>query len=107
MLEKSHSGMGILQFKSILFQDPVDLPNVTVIDEWPYPLQQVLLPLLTSSDCGDMIYSSGLVWDFEPDWIYDTEICAGTAEGGKDSCQGDSGGPLVIFDTNGKKTKQL
>ncbi|CAG0917985.1 unnamed protein product, partial [Notodromas monacha] len=31
-----------------------------------------------------------------PSRIQDTQMCAGVAEGGKDSCQGDSGGPLVM-----------
>ncbi|MEM9775654.1 MAG: serine protease [Chloroflexota bacterium] len=30
--------------------------------------------------------------------INNSALCAGEAEGGKDSCQGDSGGPLVAFD---------
>lgn len=30
--------------------------------------------------------------------INNSALCAGEAEGGKDSCQGDSGGPLVTFD---------
>jgi len=30
------------------------------------------------------------------------EICAGLAQGGKDSCQGDSGGPLLVRNTGGE-----
>lgn len=30
-----------------------------------------------------------------------SEVCAGTAQGGKDSCQGDSGGPLMAEDGEG------
>lgn len=31
-------------------------------------------------------------------------LCAGLAEGGKDSCQGDSGGPLIVADATGALT---
>lgn len=32
--------------------------------------------------------------------IHDTNLCAGYAQGTRDSCQGDSGGPLVVPDPN-------
>lgn len=42
-------------------------------------LRQVDLPVVSSTTCG----------------VNSTQLCAGFAQGGKDSCQGDSGGPFV------------
>ncbi|KAI4499078.1 hypothetical protein M0802_005944 [Mischocyttarus mexicanus] len=55
-------------------------------------LQEVMVPILTNTQCRSMNYPSRR--------ITDNMICAGYAEGSKDSCQGDSGGPLhVLNDT--------
>jgi len=49
-------------------------------------LQQVELPVVSNAVCAKSY----------PSQITDDMICAGFAEGGKDSCSGDSGGPLVV-----------
>jgi secreted trypsin-like serine protease len=48
-------------------------------------LLEVTVPLVSNGQC-DLSYGI----------ITDNMLCAGYAEGGKDSCQGDSGGPLVV-----------
>jgi trypsin len=50
--------------------------------------QKVDVPVLGDAYCAKAYASEG--------YTADGEICAGYAEGGKDSCQGDSGGPLVL-----------
>lgn len=50
-------------------------------------LQEVAVRLIDHKTCQSSLYYSTKV--------YATQICAGFAEGGKDSCAGDSGGPLV------------
>ncbi|CAO2642119.1 Serine protease 30 [Lemmus lemmus] len=57
-------------------------------------LQELAVPLLDSEECEKMFHipesnQSG------KRFIQSDMLCAGFAEGGKDSCQGDSGGPLV------------
>jgi secreted trypsin-like serine protease len=52
---------------------------------YPDTLQVVQLPIVDSATCS---VASG-------------QLCAGPAEGGKDTCQGDSGGPLVVGDGQG------
>jgi len=53
-------------------------------------LLEVDVPVVSNAVCNG---SYGL--------ISDNMICAGYADGGKDSCQGDSGGPLVVPDNAG------
>lgn len=53
-------------------------------------LMEVEVPIVDNATCN---LSYGI--------ITDNMLCAGYAEGGKDSCQGDSGGPLVVRDGNG------
>ena len=64
-------------------------------DEYDFPdtLQWVEVPAVTNEVCKQA-YSGGIT---NSD-ITDAMICAGYAEGGKDSCQGDSGGPFVCLD---------
>lgn len=55
----------------------------------PDLLQRVNVPITTREFCESSYDSSSMNWN--------VEICAGLAEGGKDSCQGDSGGPMFKF----------
>merc|ERR1712025_669954 len=50
-------------------------------------LQKVDVPVVSDDDCRDAYGSSS---------VYDSMICAGFPQGGKDSCQGDSG-PLHVW----------
>merc|ERR1712121_382477 len=49
-------------------------------------LQKVDVPVVSDADCRDSYGSSS---------VYDSMICAGFPQGGKDSCQGESGGPFM------------
>ncbi|XP_037319265.2 serine protease 27-like [Pungitius pungitius] len=60
-------------------------------------LQEVQVPIVSQSSCQSMYATNPT----EPVDILSDMICAGFAQGGKDSCQGDSGGPLVCSMVNG------
>lgn len=66
-------------------------------------LQEVQVPVIGNDECKAKYakYNKnlvGLAYRFDKKYA----ICAGFAEGGKDSCQGDSGGPLIcpIYEDN-------
>lgn len=58
-------------------------------ENFPDLMHKVDVPLVSNAVCNAPQAYGGQ--------IQDTEICAGFAQGGKDSCQGDSGGPLTVF----------
>ncbi|KAM8837218.1 serine protease 33 [Spinachia spinachia] len=60
-------------------------------------LQEVRVPIISQSSCQEMYATNPT----EAVNILDNMMCAGFAQGGKDSCQGDSGGPLVCPMVNG------
>lgn len=60
-------------------------------------LMQLDVPLVGWDDCR----TSYARHQNEKAIIDARTLCAGVAEGGKDSCQGDSGGPLVVRDESG------
>lgn len=55
-------------------------------------LMEVTLPIWSQQDCQQQFDQP----------ILDTELCAGTEAGGRDSCQGDSGGPLLLQMNDGR-----
>ena len=57
--------------------------------EGPSSLHQVTVPVVPHVECA-RAYPGSVERT--------TMICAGVAEGGRDSCQGDSGGPLILED---------
>jgi len=64
-------------------------------EDGPLPdvIQHVDVPIITNQKCESMYRKAGYIED-----IPNIFVCAGLAEGAKDSCEGDSGGPLVLED---------
>jgi len=58
-------------------------------------LLEVEVPIVTNDVCSAGYASDNV-------GITGNMLCAGLAQGGKDSCQGDSGGPLVVMGEGGK-----
>ncbi|KAM4723147.1 ovochymase-2 [Rhinophrynus dorsalis] len=55
----------------------------------PTSLQEVYLPIIEGRTCLNVMAT------LRGSIVFDTILCAGFPEGGKDACQGDSGGPLL------------
>ncbi len=64
--------------------------------DYPDRLVQVEVPIVEQNTCRFAYAASGAV-------VNSNMLCAGLAQGGKDSCQGDSGGPLVVRAGSGWK----
>jgi secreted trypsin-like serine protease len=59
-------------------------------------LRMVQVPYISHEMCK---------YRYDPKLLSNDEICAGSAQGGKDACQGDSGGPMFLND--GKNQYQI
>jgi uncharacterized repeat protein (TIGR01451 family) len=65
--------------------------------DYPDTLHQVSVPIITNEVCNEAYEGE----------VTSNMMCAGYAEGGKDSCYGDSGGPLVVPKVNGRGYLQV
>lgn len=65
------------------------------VNKFPKTLQQVSLPIISNALCSKSM-----------EGIEGGMLCAGFAEGGKDTCEGDSGGPLMVWEDARKIWRQ-
>ncbi len=84
------------QFQQIIAGDLLTVMGWGTLQEqtylFPDILQHVQVPLVGSLTCEQALQT------YDPSVIITpNQICAGYAQGGKDSCQGDSGGPLAYL----------
>ncbi|XP_073980087.1 uncharacterized protein isoform X1 [Rhodnius prolixus] len=63
----------------------------------PSILQEVQVPIMENNVCQEMFHTAG-----HSKTILQSFICAGYANGQRDSCEGDSGGPLMIERPDGR-----
>ncbi|EZA47129.1 hypothetical protein DMN91_001028 [Ooceraea biroi] len=63
----------------------------------PSVLQEVQVPIMENAVCQEMFQTAG-----HSKLILESFLCAGYANGQKDSCEGDSGGPLVMERPDGR-----
>ncbi|XP_063544768.1 serine protease filzig [Cydia strobilella] len=63
----------------------------------PAVLQEVQVPVIENNVCQEMFQTAG-----HSKKILSSFLCAGYANGQKDSCEGDSGGPLVLQRGDGR-----
>ncbi|XP_014470116.1 PREDICTED: mucin-17 [Dinoponera quadriceps] len=63
----------------------------------PSVLQEVQVPIMENAVCQEMFQTAS-----HSKLILDSFLCAGYANGQKDSCEGDSGGPLVMQQPDGR-----
>ena len=62
----------------------------------PAILQEVQVPIMENHVCQELFLTGG-----HQKKIHDSFMCAGYANGHKDSCEGDSGGPLMLQKPDG------
>lgn len=67
------------------------------LGQYPADLYEVELPIVSNQTCKQAMPSAD---------ITESSLCAGDADGGKDTCTGDSGGPLVVFDDESQSWRQ-